>query len=289
MLVSINGEIYTKENAKISIFDRSFLFGDSIYEVTKSVDHHPQFLDEHLSRLENSARLLDIPFRGMKEKIKLQLQALNQKLNVSSCYFRIIVTRGLSYNCNIGQTDSAPNIIIIAKELKDYPQDWYENGVDLMVSKYRRNHPLALDPNAKSGNYLNNILALNEAKKSGYYDAIMLNLDNKVAECTTSNIWIIKDGNIFSPENQSGLLQGITRNVLSNVIENLKLEVIFRPVTTRDLESADEVFISSATKEIIPVNKILTTQINYYQVGAITKKLMDEYKKVSFRVDNLSL
>ena len=288
MLVSINGDIFTKDQAKISVFDRSFLFGDSVYEVTKSVNGRPQFLEEHLDRLENSAFLIDIPFRGIRNKIKNNLLSLNKKLSLDEAYFRIIITRGVSYSCNIGSTDSAPNIIIIAKKLTPYPSDWYEKGVSLMVSKFRRNHQRCLDPNAKSGNYLNNILALNEAKKAGFYDAIMLNLDNKVAESTTSNIWFIKNGIIYSPEDQSGLLKGITRKILFKVCRDMNLEVVLRPVTMRDLEGADELFISSATKEIIPVTKLRTSIDKDFKIGKLTKDLMKKYRIESTKVDSLS-
>jgi branched-chain amino acid aminotransferase len=277
-LVSINGNIVTPDQAKISIFDRSFLFGDSVYEVTKSKNAKLEYVDQHLARLENSANLLDIPFRGLRDKIKNDLLSLNKRLNIPRAYFRIVISRGLSYSCNIGKTDTGPSIVIIAKPLAEYPKEWYSVGVDIMVSKYRRNHHRCLDPNAKSGNYLNNILALNEAKRNGYYDSLMLNLDNKIAECTTSNIWLVKEGELYTPESESGLLKGITRSIILKIAADSNIKVNLRPVTLRQLESADELFLSSSTKEIIPIKSVMTSNLSNFKIGKITKTIMNKYK-----------
>lgn len=257
--VSINNKIVDLDNAKISIFDRGFLYGDSIYEVSYSKDRSILFLDEHLDRLYNSANLIGLPIHATRQEIKSSILDLLKASNINDAYFRIIVTRGENDMSLDPFTSSSNNTVIIVKPRPIYAASLYEDGIDLLLSNIIRNPKSATDPNAKSGNYLNNVLAIKEAKERNYSDAIMTNKEGELTEGTTFNIWFIKDNKVITPASRSGLLKGITRQkVLELKLDPFKIyeTVIFED----DIHNFDEAFITSSTRGIMPVGKILMSK-----------------------------
>jgi branched-chain amino acid aminotransferase len=253
-LVLINSELTTQ----INVLDRGLLFGDSVYEVTKGKPYHFLFLADHLARLEKSAKRLYFP-NNIKNRVLSDLERLNQLLNPDQEYYlRIIVTRGVDDEIGLMPKDSTPQVILIAQEFYGYPQSWYSSGLNFMVSSIKRNSKDALDPNIKSGNYLNNMLALREAKSLGYDDAIMLNHQGHIAEATTSNIWWIKDQIIYTPALNCGLLAGITRQHLLICLKQNNYTIRQGSFKIDDILNADEAFISSSTKDLVRVCKINT-------------------------------
>ena len=279
--VFINGLNYESAGAKISIFDRGFLFGDSIYEVCYSDKGHLLFFEDHLERLQNSARLLKMQFFISIEKITEQVMATLKKSNLEQAYLRIILTRGESIIALDPNKSFSNNLVTIARPKPSYPQDFYDSGVYLALVDTIRNDIRSVDPNAKSGNYLNNVMAIEEAKAVGAYDAIMLNKDGKVTEGTTFNIWIVKNNKIITPPIESGILAGITRKKLLELIPSLGMNAIEEEITPQQLSEADEVFITSSTRKLIPVNKV-----NEHVYGKnshdwpITAKLMKAYDEL---------
>ncbi len=253
--ININGKIVGEDEAKISVFDRGFLFGDSIYDVTYSNSRSFVFLDEHLDRLWNSAKLIGMDMQVSREEIITRLMETAKAANLDEAYARIIVTRGES-DLNIGTADFKQNVVIFIKPNIQYAPELYERGLHLSLVSRFRNDKRSLDPNAKSGNYLNNILALQEAKQSGADDAIMANQAGEVTEGTTFNVWIVKDGKVMTPHPTSGLLKGITRAKVMDlcIANNFNFEE--RAISTQELIDADEIFITSATKGIMPVYKL---------------------------------
>lgn len=281
MLVNINGTITSAQNATISVFDRGFLFGDSVYEVTRTYNQIPFLLKEHMQRLQRSADILgmelsySIPY--LQEQIKFSLKEFQKQFS-SDAYIRLIVTRGIS-DMGLAPTESLQNnfVIIIASQ-PDNPSWWYEKGVSFIVADTRKTPKQTIDPNCKSGNHLPHVMALKQAKEQGTFDAIMLNQQGFVTEGTSNNIWMVSNDKIITPPLQSGILEGLTRKT---VLEILKKEG--RPAEERlfypeQLYEAQECFFTSSTREIVPIVQIDDKKIGSGLPGPIYKKIHTLYK-----------
>lgn len=255
-LVNINGEITPARDAKISIFDRGFLYGDSIYEVTYGADHSLLFLDEHIERLYNSAKLLDMKIFYSKDEIVDQVLKTLKTSKLQDVYVRIIVSRGETEITLDPNSSFKNNLVIIVRPRVAHPLINYQKGISLFIPNTIRNDIKAVNPNAKSGNYLNNVMAMSEAKDYGADDAVMINHKSEVTEGTSFNIWIVKDKTIITPPASSGLLKGITREKLIELCKEKSLNIQIRSFGKDELLSADEVFISSSTRGIMPVRKV---------------------------------
>lgn len=283
-IVYINGEFFPEDQAKISVFDRGFLYGDSIYEVTRSYEHRPYKLQEHLDRLRHSAQRLGMELPYTDTYLRQELEKANQKVNLPSCYFRIIITRGIG-PIGLDHTEKINyNLIIMARNLPPYPEKWYFEGLHFAIVSVVRLNRESLDPNVKSGNYLNNVLAMQEARKQGATDAIMLNRDGYVTEGTTSNVWMIKHNELVTPPLAAGILKGITRETIIDLCRQNDISVTEKNFTAQELKEAEEVFISSATKEIVPVCRLDDVILSGGKPGELTRKLMALYKR-QVRVD----
>lgn len=281
-VVNINGELYFDESlseAKISIFDRGFLFGDSVYEVTCTHDGIPLKLHEHLDRLWYSASRLDLTITLSRQEISYQINKTLRKLNQASAYIRFIVTRGEGEIGLDPRLSQGSNFIVIAKTLPENPKWWYTKGVEVIIAGIQRTSRKSVDPNVKSGNYLNNVLAYSEAKKAGAFDAIMLNHQGMVSEGTTSNIWIVKDNQVKTPPLKSGLLEGITRKTLLEISKQQKISISEVEFGPDELLDADECFLTSSTKRIVPITKIDNKIIGKGKPGTWTKKLSTLYEE----------
>ena len=256
--VNINGEIIDAENAKISVFDRGFLFGDSIYEVSYTTKRSILFYEEHMDRLFNSAKLLNMNIFLDRDELTEQIMKTLKASDLDEGYFRLIITRGeseISLNPNLSTHN---NFVIMVKPRPNYSKELYDKGIDLLLSNVIRNPKNATDPNAKSGNYLNNVMAISEAKKKGYSDAIMVNGDGQLTEGTTFNFWIIKGKQILTPMSDNGLLMGITRHKVLELKEVEGLEIKEAQLFPKDIFEADEMFITSSTRGVMPISKVLT-------------------------------
>ncbi len=282
-LVSINGVLTPPEEAMVSIFDRGFLYGDSVYEVTLTYNDTPFLLKEHLDRLWRSATGIGMEIAWSREKISAfiheGLQEFKKISDASRFYIRLIITRGggeigLDPSLSEGQ-----NLFIIFKPLPEPIKEQYEKGVDLVVTEILRNPKKAMDPNVKSGNYLNNVMALKQAREKGAYDAVMLNENGYVTESTSANIWIVLGNKIITPPIEAGILGGITRQTLIDIGLAKGLNVKEQNFTADTLCSADEVFITSSTREVLPVTQINGQRIGEGKPGKVTLKLHQLYKE----------
>ena len=277
-IINFNGELMDPKDAKISIFDRGFLYGDSIYEVTLTYEKVPFLLDEHLDRLWRSAERIYMPLRFSREELIKEVKKGINHLNLDRLYIRIIVTRGegeIGLDPNLA---TAQNLIIMFRELPEYPKKWYEEGVQMIVADVLRNPKEAMDPDVKSGNYLNNVLAMTQAKQKGAYDAIMLNDKGNVTEGTTSNIWIVKGDKVITPSLKAGILGGITRATLIEVARGAGIEVVEADFSPEILKSSDEVFLTSSTREIVPITSIDENVIGSGKPGKMTQRLHSLYR-----------
>lgn len=277
-IVNVNGEIFKPEDAKISIFDRGFLYGDSIYEVTYSENRNLLFFDEHLDRLYNSAKLLGMNIFLDRNDIVTETIKTLKASNLERAYVRIILTRGETEITLDPNASFKNNIVIIAKPQPVYPEWMYNDGLHLAIVSVLRNDKRATDPNAKSGNYLNNVMAIAEAKKLGASDAVMANANGDIAEGSTFNVWAIKNGVVYTPPSESGLLKGITRSKVLEICKTQNINYKLKTFNSEFMQDADEVFITSSTKGIMPV-KQLNNEIfgNGIKDWPHTKKLMTLY------------
>jgi len=277
-IININGKICKPEDAKISVFDRGFLFGDSIYEVAKTYQGIPFLLQDHLDRLWKSASRLEMHPTVSQNDVSAEVNKALAELGVEEAYFRIILTRGegpISLDPGEGVKN---NLIIIAQEHLPYPSSWYENGVHVVITNVVRVSKESVDPNVKSGNYLNNVMAFMQAKREKAFDSIMLNQKGYVTQGTTSNVWIVKDNTIKTPPLQAGILEGITRKTILQLAksdDSLKIEQV--NFKAEELINADECFLTSTMKEVVPVTQVDNSPIGTGTVGPLTVKLHSLY------------
>tara|TARA_R110000868_G_C10952584_1_gene767925 strand:- start:188 stop:1084 length:897 start_codon:yes stop_codon:yes gene_type:complete len=277
-LVNINGQILSPEQANVSVFDRGFLYGDSIYEVTMTLDNVPFMVEDHMDRLEKSANKIGLPLPFPRGEIVKQLISTVKSLGVKKSYVRIVCTRGAGEITLDPTKEQTGNFILICKELHPNPEQWYSKGVWMVIADVVKKHQRATDPSVKSGNYLNNVMAMAEAKQAGAFDAIMLNHQGMVSEGTTSNIWMVKDGKFITPPLDAGLLGGITRKSLLDLGQNQGLKMSEANFSPEQMKAADEVFLTSTTKEIVPIVKIDDQIIGSGQPGVNTRKLHAMYQ-----------
>jgi len=277
MLVYLDGHFVARDKAMVSVFDHGFLYGDGIYETMRAYGGRLFLLNRHLARLQRSAKAISLKLPLPLERIG---EALNETLNVNKlqdAYVRLHISRGPG---EIGLDPAlcpAPTIVIVAKPFHEYPPSCYERGVKVTVVKTRRNHPLALDPAIKGTNFLNNILAKIESLKAGAYEGIMLNWKGYVAEGTISNIAVIKKGVLYTPHQDTGILGGVTRELVLHLAKRKKIPVKEVLLAPKRLLSADECFITNTTMEIMPVTTIDKKRVGNGKPGPVTKLLQQAY------------
>lgn len=231
-----------------------------------------------MDRLWLSASKLDMSFSFTRTELKSEIQKTIEALGLPRVYLRVVITRGegsVGLDPNLAANN---NMVIIAQELPENPDWWYKKGVHMIVADVVRNPKNSMDPAIKSGNYLNNVMAMSQAKQEGAFDAIMLNHKGQVTEGTTSNIWMIKNGSILTPPLQAGLLGGITRRVLLELAAENKILVSQENFNAEELRAADEVFLTSTTKQLVPITKVDGKTIGEGKPGPISLKLLGIYR-----------
>ena len=275
--INFNGVI--QDDACISVFDHGFLFGDSVYEVVSTRKNKTVFLAEHLDRLKNSANEICLkipqPDAWFEDQINRTLSAGNN----NESYVRIVVTRGVGEIDIDPMTCTQANIVIYVTDCKEYPKENYENGIQVAVVSIERNPREALDPGIKTGNYLNNILAKMEANKLGAKDALMLNGQGYITECTTSNFFFVQEGRIHTPSLDSGILPGITRVIILKIARENGILVEEGKWPVEILDKADEMFLTGTLKKVMPVTQLDNRMIGDGKPGPVTKKMMRLYQE----------
>ena len=281
MKVYIDGKYYDEKNAKVSVFDHGLLYGDGVFEGIRAYNGRVFKLKEHIDRLFYSAKaiLLEIPV-SHAEVMKAVVETC-RKNKLRDGYIRLVVTRGVGTLGLNPNRCKRPSIIVIADKIQLYPRELYERGMAIVTVATTRNLHNAVNPAIKSLNYLNNILAKIEANIAGVEEAIMLNSDGYVAECTGDNIFIIKAGQMFTPPLSAGALYGITRGVVMAMGREAGLLVSEPNLTRYDLFIADECFLTGTGAELIPVTKIDGRVIGSGKPGPVTKRLVQSYHKLT--------
>src|SRR5438105_1127882 len=278
--IYINGKLYDKADAKISVYDHGLLYGDGVFEGIRIYHGNVFRLREHLNRLYEGARSikLEVPLNReqMEEAVKSTVQA-NEKRDG---YIRLVVTRGAGYLGLDPRKASNPQVIIIVDDISLYPAELYEHGLEIVTVSTIRNHPNALNPRIKSLNYLNNILAQIEAVQSGCFEALMLNHKGEVAECTGDNIFLVKRGILRTPPTDAGILEGITRGAVIELARRGNIVVQEVALTRHDLYAADECFLTGTAAEVVPVVKLDGRTIGTGKPGPLTKQLREQFQRL---------
>ena len=281
--IYINGKYFSKEDAKISVYDHGLLYGDGVFEGMRTYSNKVFRLDEHIDRLYESARAILLTIPMSKQEMIDAVKKTVELSGLSDSYIRLVVTRGSgSLGLDPNRT-SDPQVIIIVDLIALYDRKYYDEGLKIITASTIRNHPAALSPRIKSLNYLNNIMAKLEGLQAGCMEAIMLNHKGEVAECTGDNIFIVKKGQLLTPSADSGILEGITRNAILELANSFKIPARETTLTRHDLLVADECFLTGSAAEVIPVVSIDSRPIGDGKVGPTTKQLMIEFKKLVVR------
>ncbi|MBU1062455.1 MAG: branched-chain-amino-acid transaminase [Candidatus Omnitrophica bacterium] len=284
--VYIDGKFYDKKDAKVSVFDHGFLYGDGVFEGIRSYSRLVFKFKEHIDRLYESSHGIMLKINiSKKEMTKIVIDTL--KLNeLQDAYIRLIVTRGAGDLGLDPRKCKDSSIIVITDKIQLYPEKLYRDGLKLITVPTPRNITEALNPQIKSLNYLNNILAKIEAINSGYEEALMLTASGYVAECTGDNIFIIKGDSLITPSVYLGILKGITRSAVMDIGKKIGLKVNEDVLTRQNLFTADECFLTGTAAEIVPVVSIEKRIIGTGKPGKITSNLMKEFKKLT-KVDGV--
>jgi branched-chain amino acid aminotransferase len=282
MKVYINGKFYEKNEAKISVFDHGLLYGDGVFEGIRAYNRLVFKLKEHIDRLFESAQtiMLKIPLTK-QELIKAVVATL--KINkLDDAYIRLVVTRGEGdLGLDPRRCAREATVIIITDKIVLYPKQFYKNGLGIITVPTIRNLPEALNPQVKSLNYLNNILAKIEAINCGYDEAIMLDALGYVAECTGDNIFIVKNNHLYTPPQCMGTLRGITRDAVLEIAKQSRIPVHEHVLTRHEVYNSDECFLTGTAAEIIPVVKVDGRTIGTGKPAKMTTKLLAEFRELT--------
>ncbi|MGB2401970.1 MAG: branched-chain-amino-acid transaminase [Akkermansiaceae bacterium] len=275
----LDGQMLDESEAKISVFDHGLLYGDGIFEGIRCYNGRVFRLEEHVERLFLSARaiLLEMPWTE-QEVCDIVCDTIRAN-GLSDGYIRLVVTRGSGglglnpYLCK------KPSMFCIAASIQLYPEEYYQKGLELITCSTRRPSHATLSPQVKSLNYLNNIMAKVECIKAGVMEGLMLNDAGTVAECTGDTVFIVKNDVILTPKITDGALDGITRGVIFDLCQHLKIEIIEDTLTRYDIYTADEVFLTGTAAEVIPVVKVDDRPIGNGEPGAIFKQLLAAFRQ----------
>ena len=279
--VYLNGKFVDKNKAKISVFDHGLLYGDGVFEGIRSYDSRVFKLKEHIDRLYRSASAMKLRIHMTKNAMMKAVISTLKKNKLKNAYIRLVVTRGPGdLGLDPRKCKKGGSIFIITDRIALYPKKFYEKGLHIVAADVHKNHIFAIDPNIKSLNYLNNILARIDAIEKNCPEAIMLTHDGYVSECTGDNIFIVKNGKLMTPP-RSISLEGITQGVVMKIARKMKIQAKEKNIVLKDVYNADECFLTGTAAEVIPVNKVDKHKIGNGKPGPITLKLLAKFKELT--------
>jgi branched-chain amino acid aminotransferase len=281
MKIYLNGKLVDEKDAVVSVFDHGLLYGDGVFEGTRVYDGNIAFLDEHMDRLLDSAKVIDLNIGMTKDELIAATVETCKANDIKNGYLRHVVTRGVGtlglnpYLCTKAQ------VIIIAADIKLYPQEMYDNGMKIITAGTIRNMAEAVNPRVKSLNYLNNIMAKIEAVNAGVMECLLLNAQGFVAEASGDNVFAVKGNKLMTPPTWCGALEGVTRDKVMKLAREMGMDVQETVMTRYELWTADEVFLTGTAAEVIPVVELDKRSIGNGKPGPITKKLVQTYRKLA--------
>lgn len=283
MIIHVNGEFYPQEEAKVSVLDHGFLYGDGVFEGMRSYAGKIFKCSEHVDRLFDSAKAICLTPPVSKEELTDICYEALKKNDLSDAYLRVIFSRGegdLGLNPKLCKK---AGVVVIAGKIKLYPEELYQKGMEVMTAATPRIAPEALNPKIKSLNYLNNILAKLEGMEHGMMETLMLNSQGYLAEATGDNIFIVKDGTIFTPPEEAGILLGITRQTVIDLAREAGITVVEKNLNRYDLFVADECFLTGSAAEIISVTKVDGRVIGQGTPGNTTMNLLEKFRAFTLK------
>ncbi len=273
MWIYLNDRFVEQDKARVSVLDHGFLYGDGVYETLRAYDGRIFMLRQHVERLERSAQMIGLRLPLKRSDWSPLLAEALRRNSLTDAYLRLTVSRGEGAIGLDPALCPTPTLVILAQPLPTYPARYYDEGVRLIISQTRRNLAEALSPQIKSLNFLNNILAKREATAAKAFDAVMLNHAGHVAECTTSNLFLVRQGRLCTPGTDCGILDGITRNVVLHLAGLRQMQTEEGAYTPDDLLAAEECFLTNTTMEIMPVRSVNDHPIGGGKPGPITQAL----------------
>jgi branched-chain amino acid aminotransferase len=277
--VYVNGTIKPAHEAVVPVYDHGFLYGEGVYETLRTYNRVPFLYDRHLARLRASAGriLLDVPFTDEQMEVWIA-DTVAAAGEMHEAYIRILFTRGVGELNYDPRSTPKPTTVIIVKPLEEPAARIFEAGINICLVPILRNHPGSVNPVIKANNLLNNALAMQEANRRGGEEGLMCNYRGELAECSQANFFMVRGGVVLTPPAQAGLLEGITRAFLFEVGRDAGIEVREQPLYPADLETADEVFITSTTRELSPVTTIDGKPVGTGKVGSVTRRMLNGYR-----------
>lgn len=275
---SVNGEIAPADQARVSVLDNGFTFGDGVYETLRTYGGRPFHLDRHLDRLRVSARMLGIAIPAGDDALAADLDRLLERAANPESYIRIIVSRGVGEISYRFDRIKGPTIVMAARAYEPFAEAQYRDGIPVIISSVRRNSPQALDPAMKSCNLINNILAVREAQAKKAAEPLMLNELGDVAEGASANVFMVSEGALVTPPLTAGILPGVTRALVLELARTLEIEAREQPVPVRTLLGADEAFITSTLKEAMPIATVDGRPIGGGRPGPVTMRILAAYR-----------
>ena len=277
--VYVNGTIARGEDASIPVYDHGFLYGEGVYETLRTYNRVPFLYDRHVRRLRASAGFLqlDVPFsdEGLATWIGDTMEAAG---DMQEAYIRVLLTRGVGELTYDVRATPVPSLVIIVKPLEEPPARVFSDGIRIALVPILRNHPGSVNPIIKSNNLLNNALAMQEANRRGAEEGLMCNYRGELSECSQANFFIVRGGVALTPKIDAGLLEGLTRSFLFEIGQDVGVQVRNETLFPKDLETADEAFITSTTRELSPVTRIDDRVIGSGKPGPVTVKLLEGYR-----------
>jgi len=284
--VNVNGRVFDQDRAVISVFDHGFLYGEGIYETLRTYNGEPFLFDRHMRRLRASASMLSLAVPLDNDAIAARFRDTLAAARLGDAgreaYIRILVTRGVGDLTYDPSACPEPTIVVIVKEHVELPVEAYERGVKVAIVSILRNHPGTLNPLIKSNNLLNSAMGMQEALRKGAFEGVMRNYRGELAECTTANLFVVKNGAALTPPLDAGLLAGITREFLFEVGGRIGIPVREQVLRDADLLEADEAFLTSTTRELVPITRVDSHLIAGGSPGPVTKALLAEFRKLAW-------
>jgi branched-chain amino acid aminotransferase len=293
-VVNLDGNIVPPAQARVSAFDRGFLYGDSIYEVIRTYGGRPFELEAHLVRLRRSGERIGLEPKWDRDRTAMEIERTLEASrggdepdpaaapwNVGERYLRVVMTRGAGV---IGLDPALavdPVALVIAQPLPAPPLRAYVDGVPAAIVGLRRASPLAIDPMAKTGSHLPNVLAIREARAAGAYEAFLLDDDGFVTEGASSNVFAVRGAKVVTPPLAAGILEGVTRGVVLRLARRIGISAEETPLRAEDLEGADEVFLTSTIREIVPIVRLGSRQVGSGRPGPVTTRLHQALRKLA--------
>ena len=277
--VYVNGKIAPADQAVVPVYDHGFVYGEGVYETLRTYNRVPFLYDRHMRRLRQSAErlLLDVPFDDAA-MLRWIDQTIEQAGELNEAYIRILLTRGIGDLNYDPKSTPKPTTVIIVKPFEAPAARVFNDGIRISLVDMLRNHPQSVNPIIKSNNLLNNALAMQAAYRSGAEEALMCNYRGELTECSQANFFLVRGGVVLTPKSEAGLLEGVTRAFVFEIGREIGIEAREETLYPKDLETADEMFITSTTRELSPVVNVDGRPVGTGKPGPVTKKLLERYQ-----------